>query len=94
MCKEPCGPCEEKKRPGFLPGKVRRVALDDTLLLALVSGESVIVEHVALPPDAKIVHKRENGVDVELFIASETYELRSCCVGKIPLKRVNYTTGG
>lgn len=84
--------CKPKDMPKG-PWRAIKVALDESLLLRFISGESVIVEHFAFPQDASVINCRQNGTDTELFVQSETYDLCTCLC-TMPLKRINYSTGG
>ena len=75
------------------PRRIRKVAFDGGLLLRIASGESVVIDHPVIPQDADVVGCALNGVEVELFVESQTYEMCNC-VCRMPKQRVNYTTGG
>ena len=92
--------CEDKATPGprpkYLPKgpwKIRRFALDESLILRMISGESLIIEHVALPQDATVLGSFQNGTATEVYVQSETYDLCTCLC-RLPTKRINYSTGG
>ena len=75
------------------PWNAVKVALDSPLLFRLIHGETVIVDHRALPPDASLMAVRQNGTEVVLIIGSQTYQSQTCLCS-MPTLRINYSTGG
>lgn len=93
MSARPCKGCPEEAGIPPKPWRLRRVLLDETMLLRLVTGETLIVEHKPLPADSKVVFKRQNGTDVELYVQSAEFSEATCCFFSLPAMRVNYSTG-
>lgn len=75
------------------PWKAVKVAIDSAMLFRLIHGETVIIDHRALPPDASLMAVRQNGTDVVLLVGSQTYQQQSCLC-TMPTLRINYSTGG
>jgi hypothetical protein len=74
--------------------RIRKVILDNDLLLKFISGETVIVEHFPIPAGARVVESWNNGSQSEYLIQHDTYDIVSCCQRAMGGRRVNYSTGG
>jgi len=84
--------CKQKDMPPG-PWKAIKVALNSEMLFRVVTGQTVIIDHKALPADAHLMAVRQNGVEAVLIVGSDTYEQRTCLC-TMPTLRINYSTGG
>jgi hypothetical protein len=72
------------------PWSVRKFALDENLIVSFLRGDTgLVVQHLDIPEDAKVIGARPFGTDTHIFIESKSYEARTCQCD-IPTIRVNF----
>jgi hypothetical protein len=72
------------------PWSVRKFALDEHLIVSFLRGDTgLVVQHLDLPADARVIGARPFGTDTHIFIQSASYEARTCQCD-IPTIRVNF----